>query len=147
MTIDRCGSEPRMLIGGDLRKAAGGGEFTVLDPATEEVVGTVADGTAEDMDAAIAAARCAFDDTGWTSDRDLRKRVLTQLRDAIAVDLDTWRGELVAEAGCPVALTYSAQLDDPARDNFDWAIGMIDSFEWEREAGIVEGSGSVSRAM
>ncbi|HEY2695074.1 MAG TPA: aldehyde dehydrogenase family protein [Pseudonocardiaceae bacterium] len=147
MTIDQFGSEPRLLIGGDLRKAVGGREFTVLNPATEEVVGAVADGTAEDMDAAIAAARRAFDDTGWASDRDLRKQVLAQLRDAIAADLDTWRAELVAESGCPVALTYSAQLDGPARDNFDWAIGMIDSFGWEREAGVVENSGSASRAM
>jgi aldehyde dehydrogenase (NAD+) len=147
MTIDRFGSEPRMLVGGELRRAFDGKEFTVLNPATEAAVGTVADGTAEDMDAAVTAARLAFDGTGWASDRELRKHVLAQLRDAITADLDAWRGELVAESGCPVALTYSAQLDGPARDNFDWSIGMIDSFEWERAAGVAESSGSASRAM
>ena len=135
MTIDAFGSEPRMLVGGRLTEALGGKTFPVINPATEDVVGSVADATADDMDAAIAAARAAFDDGRWTADRALRKHVLAQLRDAIADDLDQWRAELVAEAGCPVALTYGVQLDTPVTDNFTWALDMIDSFEWTRDAG------------
>ena len=37
-----------------------------MNPATEEVLGVAADGTAADLDAAIGAARRAFDDGGWS---------------------------------------------------------------------------------
>src|SRR5437899_9330020 len=113
MTINAFDSDSRMLVGGRLVEARGGKNFPVINPATEEVVGSVTDAAADDMDAAIAAARGAFDDGKWATDRELRKRALTQLRDAIAGDLDDWRGELVAETGCPVALTYGPQLDGP----------------------------------
>ncbi|NSY99068.1 aldehyde dehydrogenase family protein, partial [Agrobacterium tumefaciens] len=38
-----------------------GGTFDVIDPATEQVFHTVAAGTAADIDAAVKAARRAFD--------------------------------------------------------------------------------------
>ncbi|MBQ6642960.1 MAG: aldehyde dehydrogenase family protein, partial [Saccharopolyspora sp.] len=45
---------------------AGSGErIDVVDPATEQVVGSVPAGTAADVDAAVAAARAAFD--GWAA--------------------------------------------------------------------------------
>jgi len=50
-----------LLIDGKL-SAGSGGTFTTVNPATKEVLGTAADATAEDMDAAIDAARRAFDD-------------------------------------------------------------------------------------
>jgi betaine-aldehyde dehydrogenase len=42
-------------------------EIAVEDPATEEVVGRVPAGTAEDVDRAVAVARTAFDDWRWRS--------------------------------------------------------------------------------
>ena len=60
--------EERLLIGGKLVDASDGGTFENVNPATEEVLGVVADGTAADMDAAIAAARRAFDETDWSTD-------------------------------------------------------------------------------
>ena len=56
-----------------------------LNPATEEVLGVAADGGAADLDAAIAAARRAFDSNvgGWTTDPAFRARCLRQLRDAL----------------------------------------------------------------
>ncbi|MDV8107477.1 aldehyde dehydrogenase family protein, partial [Rhodococcus sp. IEGM 69] len=49
-----------LLIDGKLIPGSGG-TFEVINPATEEVLGRAADATASDMDAAIAAARRAFD--------------------------------------------------------------------------------------
>ena len=54
--------EQRMLIDGKLVEARSGNLFDNLNPATEEVLGQVADAGHEDMDAAIAAARRAFDE-------------------------------------------------------------------------------------
>ena len=51
----------RNLIDGKLVAASGGATFETVNPATEEVLGVAADGTAADLDAAIGAARAAFD--------------------------------------------------------------------------------------
>ncbi|MFE2985758.1 aldehyde dehydrogenase family protein [Streptomyces sp. NPDC059262] len=53
----------RLLVDGTLTEAASGKRYENIDPATEEVLGHTADGSAEDMDRAIGAARRAFDDT------------------------------------------------------------------------------------
>ena len=71
--------ESRLLIDGKL-VAGKGGTFATLNPATEEVLGVAADATADDMDAAIAAARAAFDETDWSTNVELRVRCLRQLQ-------------------------------------------------------------------
>ena len=55
--------ESRLLIDGKLVEASSGAGFDNIDPTTEEVLGTTADGTAADMQSAIAAARGAFSTT------------------------------------------------------------------------------------
>lgn len=146
-STSRYGSEARMYVNGQLVAALSGATFEVINPATEEVVARVADGAVEDMDLAIDAARRAFDDTSWATDRGLRKRVLGQLRDAISAELEAWRPELVAETGSPIALTYGPQLDGPALDNIDWAIAMVDTFAWERRVDAADVYGVRSRGL
>jgi aldehyde dehydrogenase (NAD+) len=124
--------EIRMLIEGKLLDAASGRTFDNVNPATEEVLGPVADASAEDMSTAISSARRAFDVSDWSSDRELRKRCLQQLQDAIESEREELRAELVAEAGAPVLLTYGPQLDGPLEDGLRWPIKMIDDFPWER---------------
>ena len=63
--------ETRMLIDGELVEG-GAGTFANVNPATEEVLGEVADASPDDMRRAIAAARRAFDETTWSTDRALR---------------------------------------------------------------------------
>src|SRR6185369_6655582 len=124
--------ETRMLIDGELVEAASGKRFDNLNPATEEVLGQVADGGHEDMERAIAAARRAFDSTDWSTNHALRKRCLEQLQEAVEADREQMRAELVAEVGTPVMVTYGPQLDMPADDAFRWPAKYIDQFEWER---------------
>ena len=54
--------EPRMLIDGKLVDGEAG-TFANMNPATEEVLGEVADASKADMHRAIDAARRAFDET------------------------------------------------------------------------------------
>jgi acyl-CoA reductase-like NAD-dependent aldehyde dehydrogenase len=55
-------SEPKqLLIGGEKADAADGATFETLDPATGNVITTVAQGGAADVDRAVAAARAAFE--------------------------------------------------------------------------------------
>jgi aldehyde dehydrogenase (NAD+) len=110
--------ETRNLIDGELVGATSGATFDNVNPATEEVIGVCADGTKDDMDRAIAAARRAFDETGWADDPALRARCLQQLHDALLEDLEHLRAIVVHEAGAPVTLTPWMHLDDP--------IGMLD---------------------
>jgi aldehyde dehydrogenase (NAD+) len=127
--------EARLLIDGKLVDASGGGTFDNINPATEEVLGVTADGTAADMEAAIAAARRAFDTTTWATDGELRKRCLLQLQAALEKEQEDLRAELIAEVGCPVLATYGPQLDAPLREALTWPAAMIDDFQWVRALG------------
>jgi aldehyde dehydrogenase (NAD+) len=129
--------EERMLIGGRLVPASGGGAFPNVNPATEAEIGVAADGTAADMDAAIGAARAAFDETGWAADPAFRARCLRQLQEALAKHAEELRATIVAEAGAPVALTHGAQLDIP-REGLGWVADLAKRYAWTTDLGVAE---------
>ena len=124
--------EVRMMIDGELVEAASGKRFDNVNPATEDVLGPVADGSTEDMRRAIAAARRAFDESDWSTNRQLRKRCLEQLQEALESEREELREELIAEVGTPRLLTYGPQLDAPLEEALRWPAKMIDEFPWDR---------------
>ena len=88
--------EERLLIDGELVDAAGGAMFPTINPATEEVLGVAADAGPEDAEAAVAAARRAFDSTDWCRDHAFRAHCLRQLHEAL-----TSRVEEMRAINCP----------------------------------------------
>ena len=76
----------RLLIDGEWVEAASGKTFETLDPATEESLGRVAHGAAEDIELAVSAARRCFDDerSDWrrTTPSD-RGKVIHRIGDLI----------------------------------------------------------------
>jgi betaine-aldehyde dehydrogenase len=56
----------KLWIGGRWTESQGGGELKVENPATGEVVGSVVDGSAADVDSAVKAANTAFFDGRWS---------------------------------------------------------------------------------
>ncbi|MGV0741879.1 aldehyde dehydrogenase family protein [Mycolicibacterium sp. XJ870] len=130
----RAGSraESRMLVDGELIAAASGAEFENVSPATGLVLGTTAAAGAEEMDAAIGAARRAFDESDWSTNHGLRQRSLLALQAALEAEKEDLREELIAEVGCPVMTTQNAQLDWPLVDALRYPALLIDEFEWER---------------
>jgi aldehyde dehydrogenase (NAD+) len=134
-TTDRTAvaGELRMLIDGALVEAKSGQVFDNVNPATEEVLGQVADAGHEDMDAAMASARRAFDETSWSTDGAFRTRCLLQLQSALEGERELLRAELVAEVGAPILLTYGPQLDAPLAEGLIWPAHFIDQFAWERD--------------
>jgi aldehyde dehydrogenase (NAD+) len=122
--------EQRMLIDGELVLASSGQTFDNFNPATEELLGQVADASTEDMRRAITAARRAFDETNWSVDRTFRQRCLEQLQAAIESEREELREELIAEVGCPRMITYGPQLDGPLRDALSWPSKHIDDYAW-----------------
>ena len=125
--------ETRMLVDGALVEAENGATFENINPATEEVIGVVADGTAADMLRAVDAARRAFDSTDWARNPALRKQGLIELQAALETEKEELRSEIVSEVGAPVILTYGPQLDAPLREALTWPTEMIDKFEWHRD--------------
>jgi len=136
-------AEPRMLIDGKLVDAMSGKTYPNINPATEEVIGEVADGAVEDMEQAIAAARRAFDDTDWSENRELRKRCLVQLQEALGRERETLRPQIVGEVGTPIMLTYAIQMD-ACIDDLSYDVALIDSYEWEQDLGVHEFMGMKS---
>ena len=123
-----------LLIDGRLVPAADGGTFDNVNPATEEVIGVIADGTAADMDLAIQAARRAFDETGWSTDVGLRVRCLRQLQEALIKNAEELRSAIVAEIGTPVTLTRGPQLDAPV-EGIGWVADLAEGYEWTSDLG------------
>ncbi|MBV9664462.1 MAG: aldehyde dehydrogenase family protein [Actinobacteria bacterium] len=122
-----------MLIDGALIDAESGKTFANINPATEEHIGEVADASAADMHRAIDAARRAFDETPWSTDRALRQRCLLQLQDAIEAEREELREQLILETGCPRMLTYGPQLDAPLNEALRYPAKLIDEYAWETE--------------
>ena len=133
-SVGPVAGEERMLVDGQLRTARSGRTFEVVNPATEEVIGVVADGGPEDLDAAVTAARRAFDETAWSTDVGLRVRGLRQLQAALGAHADDLRAMTVAETGSPVSFTYSAQLDAPV-EGLGWVADLAEAYQWETDLG------------
>ena len=92
--------ESKMMIDGKLVDGEAG-TFTNINPATEEVLGEVADASKADMHRAIDAARRAFDETDWSTNHAFRQRCLLQLQEALESEQEELREELILEVGCP----------------------------------------------
>ena len=96
------------------------------------------------MDAAIAAARRAFDETSWATDVVFRVRCLRQLQQALEKHADELRATTVAEVGAPVALTHGPHLDTPV-DGVGWVADLAERYEWVTDLGEAEPFGMRSR--
>jgi aldehyde dehydrogenase (NAD+) len=135
-----------MLIDGKLVEATGGRLYDNVNPATEEVVGQVADATADDMDRAIGAARRAFDETDWSTNLELRTRCMRQLHAALEKHKEDLRPQVIAEVGTPIMLTYAVQQDSSITDML-WDIEVAEKYEWERDLPVHEFFGMKSRRV
>jgi acyl-CoA reductase-like NAD-dependent aldehyde dehydrogenase len=91
-----------MLIGGEWRQAAAGEEVEVVNPVTEEVVGTVPAGDATDVELAVENAKRAF--PGWAAtDVEQRAHILSQAATLIEECAGELAATLTAEQGKPLA--------------------------------------------
>ncbi|MBW3659688.1 MAG: aldehyde dehydrogenase family protein [Actinobacteria bacterium] len=105
-----------MVIDGEERGASGGDTFDTLDPATEEVLASIPQATAEDVDAAVQAAKRAHLEGRWRTLPSAKKaRILSKVGDAIQKNAEAiaWvdmldhgkphkhaMGEMIAAANC-----------------------------------------------
>jgi aldehyde dehydrogenase (NAD+) len=137
------GRTERLLINGQLVPSTDGGTFANINPATEETLGVTADGTTTDMDAAIGAARTAFDQTAWRTDHAFRVHCLRQLQQALVKNAAELRADLVDEIGTPITLTNGPQFDTPV-EGIGWVADLAESYAWEVDLGDVPRTGGGS---
>ena len=118
----------RLFIGGDWVAPAGTGTIEVINPSTEEVAGTVPEGTEADVDAAVAAARRAFDEGPWPhmSPKE-RAEVLAAASGAIQADMQGIAELISTENGCPVSWSLMGQVF-AATMVADQYVGLADSY-------------------
>jgi succinate-semialdehyde dehydrogenase/glutarate-semialdehyde dehydrogenase len=91
-----------MLIGGEWRQAASAEEIEVVNPATEEVVGTVPSGAPADVEFAVATAKAAF--PGWAAtDVEERAAILAKAAELIEANAKALAAVLTSEQGKPIA--------------------------------------------
>ncbi len=101
-----------MYVGGDWRLAGDHGTRELLNPANGRPVATVAEGTAADAEAAIAAARRAFDGGPWTSlSAADRAALLFKVADAIDAHRDEFMRIDTLNNGKPLRETEYDAVD------------------------------------
>lgn len=101
-----------MYIDGSWRPAAGPDTIDVVNPADERVIGTVPAGTAQDVDAAVRAARAAL--PGWARTAPAERAArLTALRDQLAGRAQEIAETITAELGAPLAFSKAVQAAVP----------------------------------
>jgi aldehyde dehydrogenase (NAD+) len=123
----------KLFIGGEWVEPAGRGSIDVINPTTEEVVGRVPEGTPEDADRAVRAARAAFD--SWASVSPYER---AQLCAAIGAQLGE-RGDeigalITSEMGMPVGLSRMIQAGLPSMA-FASMPQLAEEVAWEEEVG------------
>jgi len=83
-------SSKKMFINGEWVDSRSGKTFDVNDPSSDRVIASVAEGQAEDIDQAVAAARQAFEDSEWSRMKPVdRERLIHRLADLIEEHADT----------------------------------------------------------
>ncbi|MGI9101360.1 MAG: aldehyde dehydrogenase family protein [Terriglobales bacterium] len=92
LTATKAKIEPgKLLIGGEWTGASGSKTFETINPANGEVLTSVGDASVADVDAAVKAARKAFDDTAgpWRKmSASERGRVLWKIADLLEQNID-----------------------------------------------------------
>jgi aldehyde dehydrogenase (NAD+) len=121
-----------LFIDGRWTDGSGSEVLSVVNPATEEQIGTVPQGTVADVQLAIHAARRAFDDGPWPqmSPRH-RSDALSRMAERLRSHSDELVELSVKEAGSTRALAHSLQVALPIEHFADLAERVLPRFDFE----------------
>src|SRR5881397_501390 len=117
-----------LFIGGKWVEPVSGGSAEILDPSTNRPIAQIASGAKEDVDAAVEAARRAFENPEWRGlDPSKRGRLLFQLGQAVRDKFDELArvesqnvGKPIREAKGDVAYVYKL---------FEYYAGLADKIQ------------------
>lgn len=126
--------DARFYIDGEMRDASSGRTYQLTGPWTGKPVGRAADAGEEDVDAAIAAARRAFDETDWSTNRTLRLELVKKLRALFEENRDRLSDLARHEAGSALGAVERAHVGN-ALLGWDDLIRMFPEVTWEKDYG------------
>ncbi|MBQ90561.1 MAG: aldehyde dehydrogenase family protein [Acidimicrobiaceae bacterium] len=138
-------SRDEIYVNGKWAPSAGDGSIDVVNPSNEAVIGSVPDGTAADVDAAVAAAKAAFPE--W-SGRSLEDRLgfIEKLGAGLAARAEEIGALISSEVGMPATLSTMIQAGMPAATtagvpetarNFDFEETISRSLVTREPVGVV----------
>ena len=120
-----------LYIDGSWAKPTGEGKIEVINPANEEIIGSVPVGSAADVEVAVAAAKAAF--LEW-SNTSIEERVdfLNMLSQAIKERTEELTELITSEVGTPINYCRGAMVGTPRVVTRSYA-KILENYEWEEE--------------
>ncbi len=122
-----------IYIDGAWVPSTGKGSIDVVNPATEDVIGRIPEGTAADVDLAVAAARRAFESWSTTS-VDERAKYLERLQEGLVARQEQIAQTIAAEMGAPLKIAQMIQAGLPVTVMGSYA-QLVRDFEFEETIG------------
>src|SRR4051794_11001723 len=119
------------FIDGDWAAPATGDTIQVVSPHSEQVVATVPEGSAADIDAAVAAARRAFDHGPWPRmSPEQRIEVVQNFSNLYAGKMGDMAELISTEMGAPLSFSNLAQAPAPWMQ-IEAFLGIARAYPWE----------------
>ena len=123
----------RLYIGGEWVEPAGSDTIEVIDSTTEQVIGRIPEGTTEDVDRAVKAAREGFE--AWREvPVEQRVEACTAISAALAERADEIAALIAAELGMPIVQSRMIQAGLPTM-TFNSMPQMLGEVAFEEQVG------------
>ncbi|MEY2447274.1 MAG: betaine-aldehyde dehydrogenase [Acidimicrobiaceae bacterium] len=132
-TQDKLQVHDKLYIDGAWVPSAGKGTIDVFDSTDGEVIGTIPDGTAADVDNAVKAARAAFDDWAQRSPEE-RAKFSSRIAEGLGARMDEIATIVTREAGMPKWLSLLVQAGLPI-NSFAQAAAQAEGYQYETQVG------------
>ncbi len=123
----------RLYIDGQWVEPIGSGMIDVIDSTTEEVMGRVPEGSTEDVNAAVVAAKAAFEKWSTTTTEE-RARYLRLISDRLNMRKEEIAAIIAGEVGMPLPLSLAVQAGMPAAVMGSYAT-LLEEFKFEERIG------------
>ncbi len=122
-----------------------GEDLAVISPTTEAEIARVASASTSDVDAAVAAARRAFDHGPWPR-LTLSERLdhLAELRRLLVAEVDPLAELITDEMGCPITQSRAIQATKPI-DSIDAIFELAETYPFESVRQSKGGAALVTR--
>lgn len=123
----------KIYINGKWVASSGKDLLDVTNSTTEEVIARVPSGTAEDVAAAVAAAKAAFD--GWANTpKEDRANYLRAVAEKLGNRVDELAEIISKEVGMPLQLSSMVQVGMPSM-NLGFYADLLSEYQFEEEVG------------
>jgi aldehyde dehydrogenase (NAD+) len=123
----------KIFVDGTWVPSTGTGTIEVVNSTTEEVMGTIPEGTAEDVDKAVAAAKKAF--PGWAATSvEERAKYLTRITEGLQARMDEIATLVSQEVGMPKTLSMLIQAGLPMM-SFSNTAQLAENYAFEETVG------------